>query len=987
MKKITILSLLLTIILATYAQEKAFVNVYQSNKAVVSMLRSEVDSITYSLLDDKVNRYDKMQSQVIHTKDSIYTWPVNMVDSTTFVWIDSNDNNFIHPIVYTQHATDVEYESATLNGWIMGLTSSAIQDGIGFLVSQSHDEITHGEGQFIKAHVTNDRSRFSLDLTGLIPDERYYYKALLNFNGQIYEGLTRYFNTPAVHPNGHVGEIGCFHAVTHGKKELVGKLTEAEMGFFINNKHELNSDCLKYASKVMYNISGKVEWESLIPELTPERRYYVWSYVTTSGKTFAKYIGEFETSTLPLQTIETETEDITATTATFAGNITTDDILYSKGNVGISLDVRYGYSEGYVTKFDCGKLSNTKDGLFTVSVGGLPPNSRVYYSSYYYEDEDNVFDGNKRYLDTKNIALKTFAEYDGISTSTFKGIIEIVNDEFSSYNEVGFYYDTEPIRTVGKMKVVSSRIYDTFTSVVTDLPQNTTIYVRAYAKVNGMHILSGDQVEFQTTQLPDEDDKEYVDLGLPSGTLWATHNIGANSQEEYGYYYAWGETEPKENYDWTTYKYCISWNNMTKYCTESANGSVDNKTELEPEDDAATVNWGSDWEMPNAEQMKELLNYCTVTYVYRNSVAGRLFTSNLNGNSIFFPAAGYISGNWLESGGFSGHYWTSSVCTDYVVNHFGSNRGIEYTFDSGITSSLRCVGSTIRPVRTQKAGGKVRMIELSHTTLILNIEDSQRLIANVYPYGADNTMVTWESDNESIAKVSNIGVITAIGKGTCIVTCRATDGSGVYAECKIKVYKGDNYEWVDLGLPSGTLWATCNVGANKPEEYGDYFAWGETISKEEYSWSTYKHCNGSGFDLTKYCTDSYSGIEDGKTELEPGDDAATVKWGNEWKIPNKEQLSELLDSDYTTVEFTQQNGVYGILITGKSNNMSIFLPAAGNKSYSSTTGIGSDGQYWSSSLNGWDSGQSSGIGFSLYNIFTNSGTRYIGRTIRPVRAQ
>ena len=93
----------------------------------------------------------------------------------------------------------------------------------------------------------------------------------------------------------------------------------------------------------------------------------------------------------------------------------------------------------------------------------------------------------------------------------------------------------------------------------------------------------------------------------------------------------------------------------------------------------------------------------------------------------------------------------------------------------------------------------------------------------------------------------------------------------------------EEHEWVDLGLPSGTLWATCNVGASKPEEYGDYFAWGETEPKDEYCWSTYLHCKGDYNSLTKYCHQydyGYNGFTDNLTELEPADDAATANWGS-----------------------------------------------------------------------------------------------------------
>ena len=106
-----------------------------------------------------------------------------------------------------------------------------------------------------------------------------------------------------------------------------------------------------------------------------------------------------------------------------------------------------------------------------------------------------------------------------------------------------------------------------------------------------------------------ENGHEYVDLGLPSRIKWATCNVGATTPEEYGDYFAWGETEPKDNYDWSTYKWCNESNaTMTKYCTDSSYGTVDNKTVLELEDDAAYVNWGGNWRMPTKAELDELTN-------------------------------------------------------------------------------------------------------------------------------------------------------------------------------------------------------------------------------------------------------------------------------------------------------------------------------------------------------------------------------------------
>ena len=174
----------------------------------------------------------------------------------------------------------------------------------------------------------------------------------------------------------------------------------------------------------------------------------------------------------------------------------------------------------------------------------------------------------------------------------------------------------------------------------------------------------------------------------------------------------------------------------------------------------------------------------------------------------------------------------------------------------------------------------------------------------------------------------------------------------------------NGHEYVDLGLPSGTLWATCNIGATKPEEYGDYFAWGETKPKSIYDWTTYKFVNGDFDKLTKYCNESdwgNNGFTDNLTSLESGDDAATANWGSDWCMPTKEQWKELLEN--TTAEWTMQNGVKGRLFTSKKNGKSLFLPAAGYRWDGDLNLVGSGGYYWSSSL------LTGGPGYAWYFYF------------------
>ena len=162
--------------------------------------------------------------------------------------------------------------------------------------------------------------------------------------------------------------------------------------------------------------------------------------------------------------------------------------------------------------------------------------------------------------------------------------------------------------------------------------------------------------------------------------------------------------------------------------------------------------------------------------------------------------------------------------------------------------------------------------------------------------------------------------------------------------------KHNGHAYVDLGLPSGLKWATCNVGATTPEEYGDYFAWGETQPKDYYNWSTYKYCNGDEFLMTKYCVDSYYGTVDNKTTLELTDDAAHVNWGGKWRMPTIAEYDELKSTSNCAWTITTQNGVKGYKVTSKKNGNSIFLPVAGYREDDYLDYTGSTGYYWSSSL-------------------------------------
>ena len=486
--------------------------------------------------------------------------------------------------------------------------------------------------------------------------------------------------------------------------------------------------------------------------------------------------------------------------------------------------------------------------------------------------------------------------------------------------------------------------------------------------------VTGDRELVANFAVSGDDSHEYVDLGLPSGTLWATCNVGANSPEDYGDYFAWGETQPKDYYDWSTYQYCMgSENTLTKYCSNSNygyNGSTDNLTVLQPEDDAATANWGNDWRMPTQAEWQELYQNTTVIWTTRNGVNGRLYTAS-NGNSLFLPAAGYRYNSTLEPD--YGYYWSSSLDTDtprgalylYFLYY-------DYPVDGGYP---RYCGLTIRPVRTVS----------QNTSFIIDAtanpaEGGEVNGGGTYEEGAECTLTAMANEGYTFTNWTENGeVVSTIATYTFSVSADRT------LVANFTQNGGDDHEYVDLGLPSGLLWATCNVGATAPEEYGDYFAWGETQTKEDYSYSTYQYCNGSYNTLTKYCNDgSYgnNGYTDTLTLLLPTDDAATAQWGAGWRMPTYEEWQELLDN--TTNTWTTQNGVNGRLFTA-ANGASLFLPAAGCR-LNSEIFAGSYGYYWSGSLYTGRPDHAWGFSFSSDGTYMSYPGRNTGQSVRPVRS-
>lgn len=283
-----------------------------------------------------------------------------------------------------------------------------------------------------------------------------------------------------------------------------------------------------------------------------------------------------------------------------------------------------------------------------------------------------------------------------VTANSFKAMASVsLNENVKSLSvppEVGVCYSDENSKPTysDAHKTLGSSMTD-YTINIEDVGPGTTYYYRTYVKLLG-EVYYDPNVYSITTLGTKPQNKvinghKFIDLGLPSGLLWAETNVGASTPYADGDYYAWGETQTKSYYSWITYKWD---SNPTKY------NSSDGKTTLEASDDVATVKWGKECRMPSRAEFQELYNKCDWTWKSSYNGASGYLVTGPSGQTIFLPASGDRINGGLDNRGSSGYYWSSSLGTshaDYAFNQY---------FDSGYINpsngDSRCRGCSVRPV-------------------------------------------------------------------------------------------------------------------------------------------------------------------------------------------------------------------------------------------------------------------------------------------------
>lgn len=438
------------------------------------------------------------------------------------------------------------------------------------------------------------------------------------------------------------------------------------------------------------NIGDDAKYTITLTDLIPATTYYYRSFVYQSGVWFYGNVKSFTTKTTKGEGVELVSGEVTKLTcysAKLSGAVSIDE---STQYQSLSYGICYS-TNSTPTVNDTRLQASGKDqnGNFTVQLLALAGSTTYYYRSYAYIDNYLLY-GPIRSFTTKDDDVVITGDID-IETFTVKSTLRIGSGAYSTL-KLGVCYGIGEMPTINDNTVTTNEVDDEniFALTLTSIPFGT-VYYRAYVLIDYVAHY-GEVKSFAGKEIPDVNGYEYVDLGL--SVLWATHNVGASKPEDYGDYYAWGETETKSGYSWSTYKYANgSSDRLTKYCNDSEygnNGYTDSRTKLELSDDVARQKWGGSWRIPTEKEFQELIDNCTWTLITLNGVNGYRVTSKKScytDRSIFLPAAGYR--------GEEGNYWSSSLGIgdpDYARYLYFSS------FDLDTYNSRRNRGLSVRPV-------------------------------------------------------------------------------------------------------------------------------------------------------------------------------------------------------------------------------------------------------------------------------------------------
>lgn len=708
--------------------------------------------------------------------------------------------------------------------------------------------------------------------------------------------------------------------------------------YLYNNENNWNRSCWKYEG-----LSVRPVFESNIE--TTDGKYL---FIRTDSISYSAD----HTSTNMYGTTRGLDDVVTSLTQGFVIG-TTDEVELGSADLKVTLTQSADDNGSY-------HLPLTKEQMNTLDV------TSTYYVRAYLTYNNNTWYGEPKAMQAMTIQTDSTNWQVGKEEARLCGAVTGVTEAVEAMTELGFVVGTAAdvtLDTEDRIKIVcDSTVNGKFVCDFENIDFKQ-YYYRAYVNVGG-RIAYGD---------PKMLGLEFVDLGLPSGLKWANINLGSQTPMDDGNPYSWGETTTKTSFSNNV--------NNSAYGTDIG-GTIH---------DAAQVNWQGPWRMPSKSDVEELISNCNWQKVTLYGKDGHLLTSKINGNTIFIP----FTGHWYNG---ANHYdytwryllWTSTWSRDsrawYFDNYPSNNPSPKMEHED-----VHGYGFYVRPVALvndtlddrsmiQLTTDSVKW-EVGQTTAklygyLLGLRYNSKATESGFAYSTDHISDAATDQTTGVTYLkTNEGELYNVASGVMEATVpEVIDGNVYYYRAYVKVdgkyYYANEREFgrrmVDLGLPSGMLWSNINMGASSPDDSGDYYAWGETEPKQSYTKANYTF------------NDAVSDIS-GSTY-----DVAHVNWGNLWRMPNKEDLEELLSS-CTWTEITKY-GQNMYKVTGPSGD-SIFIAKRGSMSNASIGNDGTRASLWTSTLNSSvDVNNESAYGSAFYGSSRSIDAiaRYLGYTVRPV---
>lgn len=647
-------------------EEETSVLIFYNDGIIDSYSREEVDSISYVASVSELLGYDILR---VHLQDDTpVDYNLTDVDSVVF----TPPSGFFSVLTKTEGKKT--YLTATLR-LLAGGNWDMSDLELGFVFSgEKFDPLRDPNCTYIPCGSRSTAGVLEKVVSNkndhIIGDKLYHYRAYAKSKetGLTIYGTTKSFKLkPVIIWPGKAAEVkkdvldsyyyqATVYADIYGDVDEIKSDRDAQIGFYYGTEQFPSRKAGSTRQEGFFNNVSDIEAE--LHELEPGTRYYYCGFVEIADTIYYGDQQTFETPEL-LEVVTGDTANVGAASADVYYRVIAklSDIRHAGGVAGI----QYGTtpdlnSLGDDSYYQLTNWEAKSDDTYYAHFFKLNPKTTYYYRAYAVIDGQWTY-GEIKSFTTKDITVETFDAKDVTDTTVHLDGELLDKDAINAGDSFGFFINTtgEPVQNNSYM--FSGKFGEdsngTFYLDLTGLTPEITYYYRAFVTYKGVIYMGKVKTFIAQTSAddnicPDDNHPHMIDLGI--GVKWACCNVGANAPWEYGDYFAWGETSPKEVYNWSTYKYGSSSFDLTKYCTYSWEGTVDNKMVLEASDDAATVNSGASYRMPTLVEFQTILSNCSSQWTTYHGVNGRKFTGP-NGNSIFLPAAG----------GAEGIYWSSSL--------------------------------------------------------------------------------------------------------------------------------------------------------------------------------------------------------------------------------------------------------------------------------------------------------------------------------------